>query len=215
MQGPRLLGLLGLMVIPPPPMAPPPQARITPDPRARLILSTGPLLDTPNTVPRPEVTTMVPHLQEPRAMPQVPAQLQGLLPHTRDLMGHQDLDPRDRRQIGPWVIRPRALHLELPNPDPPGHHQGQVDQPQEPLEVHQEDRLPLALLTIPEDLDQTTFRSWRIPSRKWRRKGCKETRDTTRPGDCTSPSHLALTVLEVIPRQEVPRAQPLASTRVS
>ena len=91
---------------------------------------------------------------------------------------------------------------------------------QEPLELHhQEAPLPPELLIIPVDQDQqqTTSRSWRTPSHKWKRRGCREIPGIMRQGGCISLSHLAQTARAAIPPQglEVPQARPLASTRVN
>ena len=200
-----------------PPMEPRPGASITPGPRGLVTLSTGPQLVTPSIqAPRPGLhTTMA--LQEPQDTPRVLVQRQAPLRHTRGQMDPQVPDPRGHRLTEPWDTRPRGLHQVLPNLVLVAPQEAPL---QEPLELHhQEAPLPPELLIIPVDQDQqqTTSRSWRTPSHKWRRRGCREIPGIMRPGGCISLSHLAQTARAAIPPQgqEVPQARPLASTRVN
>ena len=201
-----------------PPMEPRLGASITPGPQDLVTLSTGPQLVTPSIQdPRPGPTTMGPHPQEPQDTLRVLVQRQAPLRHTRGLMDPQALDPRGHRPTELWDTRPRGLHQVLPNLVQVAPQEAPL---QEPLELHhQEAPLPPELLIIPADQDQqqTTSRSWRTPSHKWRRRGCRGTRGIMRPGGCTSRSHLAQTARAAIPPQgqEVPQARPLASTRVN
>ena len=206
MQGPLLLA--PPMVTPLGPRTEHLEASTTPAPRAQLTRSTGLLLDTPNTGPRLEVTTMDLHPQEPRDTPQALAPLLAPLRHTQVPMARQAPDLRGLRQTEPWDIRPRELHQELLNLVQAGRQVGLLQVPQEVLQE--------VLLTTPPDQEQTTSRSWRTPFLKWRRRGCKETQDIMRPGGCISLSRQALTVpVAILLRQESPRDRPLASIRVN
>jgi len=137
-------------------------------------------------------------LQESRDTPLALVQHLGHLRHTRVPMVLQALDPRGLHPTEQWVILPRVLNQGLPSLVQAGHQEAPL---QEPLELHhQEVLLPLELLTIPADQEQTISKSWRTPSLKWRRRGCRETRDIMRPGGFISLSRLAQTVQGAIPR---------------
>ena len=209
-----------LLALATPPMEPRLGASITLGPRGLVTLSTGPQLVIPSIQdPRVGPTIMGRHPQEPRDTPRVLVQRQGPLRHTRGLMDLQALDPRGLRPTERWDTRPRGLHQVVPSLVRVG---PQAAPLQEPLELHhQEVPLPPELLIMPADQDQeqTTSRSWRTPSRKWRRRGCRETLGIMRPGGCTSHSRLAQTARAAIPLQgqEVPQPQdrPLALIRVN